>query len=63
VGSFATRQFQRARCRARSHRARARLADLGLEEIGNSPDEFAAVIESGIPKLAKVIKDAGIKAD
>ena len=42
---------------------RAKLADLGLEPIGNSPDEFAAIIKSEIPKWAKVIKDAGIKAD
>ena len=42
---------------------RAKLADLGLEGIGSSPDEFAAVIKSEIPKWAKVIKDAGIKAD
>jgi tripartite-type tricarboxylate transporter receptor subunit TctC len=42
---------------------RAKLADLGLEGIGNSPDAFAAFIKSEIPKWAKVIKDAGIKAD
>lgn len=42
---------------------RAKLADLGLEGIGNSPDEFAAVIKSGIPKWAKVIKESGIKPD
>ncbi len=42
---------------------RAKFADLGLETIGNSPDEFAAAIKSEIPKWAKVIKDAGIKAD
>jgi tripartite-type tricarboxylate transporter receptor subunit TctC len=42
---------------------RAKLADLGLEGIGNSPDEFAAVIKSEIPKWAKVIKEAGIKPD
>ena len=42
---------------------RAKLADLGLEGIGNSPDEFAALIKSEIPKWAKVIKDAGIKAE
>jgi tripartite-type tricarboxylate transporter receptor subunit TctC len=40
---------------------RAKLANLGLEGIGNAPDEFAAVIKSEIPKWAKVIKDAGIK--
>ena len=42
---------------------RAKVADLGLEGIGNSPDAFAAFIKSEIPKWAKVIKDAGIKAD
>ena len=42
---------------------RAKLTDLGLEGIGNSPDEFAAFIKSEIPKWAKVIKAAGIKPD
>ena len=42
---------------------RAKLADLGLEAIGNSPDEFAAVIKSEIPKWAKVLKESGIKPD
>jgi tripartite-type tricarboxylate transporter receptor subunit TctC len=42
---------------------RAKLADLGLEAIGNSPDEFSAIIKSEIPVWAKVIKDAGIKPD
>ena len=42
---------------------RVRFAELGLETIGNSPDEFAAVIKSEIPRWAKVIKDAGIKPD
>ena len=42
---------------------RAKLADLGLEGIGNSPDEFAAFIKSEIPKWAKVIKESGIKPD
>jgi len=42
---------------------RGKLADLGLEGIGNSPNEFAAVIKSEIPKWAKVIKEAGIKPD
>lgn len=42
---------------------RAKLADLGMEGIGNSPDEFAAVIKSGIQKWAKVIKESGIKPD
>ena len=42
---------------------RDKLIDLGIEVIGNSPDEFAAVIKSEIPKWAKVIKDSGIKPD
>ncbi len=42
---------------------RAKFADLGLEAIGNSPDEFAAAIKSEIPKWAKVIKASGIKPD
>jgi tripartite-type tricarboxylate transporter receptor subunit TctC len=42
---------------------RAKFADLGMEGIGNSPDEFAAVIKSDIPKWAKVVKDSGMKAD
>jgi tripartite-type tricarboxylate transporter receptor subunit TctC len=42
---------------------RAKFADLGMEGIGNSPDEFAAVIKSDIPKWAKVIKDSGMKAE
>jgi len=42
---------------------RAKLADLGGEAIGNSPDEFGAIIKSEIPKWAKVIKESGIKPD
>ena len=42
---------------------RAKLADQGLEAIGSSPEEFAAVIKSETPTWAKVIKDAAIKPD
>ena len=42
---------------------RARLGDFGLESIGNSPDEFAAVIKFEVPKWAKVIKEAGINSE
>ena len=42
---------------------RAKFADLGLETIGSSPEELAAVIKAEIPKWAKVIKAAGIKPD
>ncbi len=42
---------------------RAKLAALGMDGIGGSPDELAALIKSEIPKWAKVIKEAGIKAE
>jgi tripartite-type tricarboxylate transporter receptor subunit TctC len=42
---------------------RAKLTALGMEVIGNSPDEFAAAIKSEIPKWAKVIRESGIKPD
>jgi len=41
----------------------AKFTDLGVEGIGSSPAEFAAVIKSEIPRWAKVIKDAEIKAE
>jgi tripartite-type tricarboxylate transporter receptor subunit TctC len=41
---------------------RQRLDELGLDPIGNSPAEFAAVIRAEIPQWAAVIKGAGIKA-
>ncbi len=41
---------------------RRRLEELGLDVIGSSPAEFAALIKTEIPQWAKVIKDAGIKA-
>jgi len=40
---------------------RKRFDDLGIKPIGNSPAEFAAVIDGEIPKWAKLIKEAGIK--
>ena len=40
---------------------RKRLEELGLDVIGNSPAEFAALIKAELPQWAKVIKDAGIK--
>ena len=38
----------------------AKFAQLGLDTVGNSPGELAAIIKSDIGKWAKVIKDAGI---
>ena len=40
---------------------RKKFDELGLEPVGNSPSELAAVIQKEIPEWAKVIKDAGIK--
>jgi tripartite-type tricarboxylate transporter receptor subunit TctC len=40
---------------------RKKFDELGLEMVGNTPTEFAAVIKKEIPEWAKVIKDAGIK--
>jgi tripartite-type tricarboxylate transporter receptor subunit TctC len=39
-----------------------RLVELGYEPVGNRPDEFAAQIRNEIPKWAKIIRSAGIKA-
>lgn len=41
---------------------RSRFDELGMEVIGNTPAEFAAVIKTETPQWAKVIKAAGIKA-
>jgi len=42
---------------------RGKFADLGIDVIGNSPEEFATVIKSEIPKWAKLIKESGLKPD
>jgi len=39
------------------------MAELGVDLIGNTPAEFAAVIKAEIPRWAAVIKGAGIKAN
>jgi tripartite-type tricarboxylate transporter receptor subunit TctC len=41
---------------------RKRMAELGVDLIGNTPAEFAAAIKAEIPQWATVIKSAGIKA-
>jgi tripartite-type tricarboxylate transporter receptor subunit TctC len=40
---------------------RSKFDELGLEPVGNTPAEFAAIIRKETPEWAKVIKDAGIK--
>ena len=40
---------------------RKKMNDLGLDVIGGSPAELAAVIERETPRWARVIKQAGIR--
>jgi tripartite-type tricarboxylate transporter receptor subunit TctC len=40
---------------------RKKFDELGLEPVGNTPAEFAAIIKKETPEWAKLIKDAGIK--
>jgi tripartite-type tricarboxylate transporter receptor subunit TctC len=40
-----------------------RLISDGSEPVGNTPEEFAAVIRADLKKWSKVVKDAGIKLD
>lgn len=40
-----------------------RLDALGYEPIGGTAEQFAATIKADIPKYAKIVKAAGIKAD
>jgi tripartite-type tricarboxylate transporter receptor subunit TctC len=47
----------------RAPELRERLAGLGAEVIGGTPDEFADYIKREIPKWAKVVKDSGAQAE
>ncbi|MBC5768265.1 Bug family tripartite tricarboxylate transporter substrate binding protein [Ramlibacter albus] len=40
-----------------------RYADLGLDPSGMPPQELAALIRSDVPRLGKVVKESGAKAD
>ena len=40
-----------------------RFFNAGVETVGNTPEEFAAIIKSEIAAFSKVIKEAGIKAE
>ena len=40
-----------------------RLGDLGLELNGMPPAEFAAFVKSEVPRLGKIVKDSGAKAE
>jgi len=43
--------------------ARERLANVGFEVVGGSPDDFAKLIREEIPKWTKVVREAGIRAE
>ena len=40
---------------------RKKFDELGLEPVGNTPEEFTAVMKKEMPEWAKLIRDAGIK--
>jgi tripartite-type tricarboxylate transporter receptor subunit TctC len=40
-----------------------KLASLGAEPAGNTPEQFGAFIKSEITKWAKVVKESGAKAE
>lgn len=42
---------------------RARLAALGAEPTGGTPEQFAETIRSDTTRWAKVVADAGIRID
>ncbi len=42
---------------------RTKLSELGMESVGNSPEELSAAIKSDIPKWVKVVRDSGAKLD
>jgi tripartite-type tricarboxylate transporter receptor subunit TctC len=54
--------LNRALARAiRSPETAERLAALGAEAVGSSPDEFLAFVRSEIPRWAKAIRESGAK--
>jgi tripartite-type tricarboxylate transporter receptor subunit TctC len=40
---------------------REKMTTLGFELVGNSPEEFAALIRNDIARFGKLVKAAGIK--
>jgi tripartite-type tricarboxylate transporter receptor subunit TctC len=47
----------------RTAEARGRLLAAGMEGVGTSPEEFAAIVKSDMLKWGKVIRDAGIREE
>jgi tripartite-type tricarboxylate transporter receptor subunit TctC len=46
----------------RSPESSERLAALGAQAVGNSPEEFLAIVKTEIPRWAKAIRESGAKA-
>jgi tripartite-type tricarboxylate transporter receptor subunit TctC len=42
---------------------RARFATIGIQPVGNTPEEFSAAIEDALPKWSKLVKETGIRVD
>jgi tripartite-type tricarboxylate transporter receptor subunit TctC len=42
---------------------RERLAAVGAEALGGTPDDYGAVIKSDVARFTKLVKDAGIQAE
>jgi tripartite-type tricarboxylate transporter receptor subunit TctC len=40
-----------------------KMFSLGMDVAGGTPEEFGTLVKSDIAKWAKVIRDAGIKAE
>ena len=43
--------------------AKERLANVGFEIVGSSPEEFATLIREDIPKWTKVVREGGIRGE
>ncbi|MGE8630895.1 tripartite tricarboxylate transporter substrate binding protein [Achromobacter denitrificans] len=48
---------------ARDPEVKRQLADLGLEPVGDTPEQFAQSIRTDLDKWSQVVKQAGIKPD
>jgi len=40
-----------------------RLSELGLDLSGMPPDELAALVKADMPRLGKIVKESGARAD
>jgi tripartite-type tricarboxylate transporter receptor subunit TctC len=46
-----------------SPEVKQRLAALGAEPVGNTPDEFGAFIKAEMARWGKIIKEKGIRSE